>query len=194
VTFRWKDYAHGSKQGKMTLGATEFLRRFFLHVLPKGFVRIRHFGFLANRLRASRLALGRQLLTSNGSTAEEVPAHEFRSETLFSLALPTLRHIDDGDSEIYCCGTISMHVLRFFLMPSSPTTRGCAPARRYIRVLTRSPRPLSPPSTNPPAALCTTARRLDRLFRCLLIDLLHPKPPFKSHSAPRPPQTPAASS
>ena len=59
VTFRWKDYAHGSKQGKMTLGATEFLRRFFLHVLPKGFVRIRHFGFLANRLRASRLALGR---------------------------------------------------------------------------------------------------------------------------------------
>jgi hypothetical protein len=45
VTFRWKDYAHGSKQGQMTLAATEFLRRFFLHVLPKGFVRIRHFGF-----------------------------------------------------------------------------------------------------------------------------------------------------
>jgi hypothetical protein len=49
VTFRWKDYAHGSKPGTMTLGATEFLRRFFLHVLPKGFVRIRHFGLLANR-------------------------------------------------------------------------------------------------------------------------------------------------
>jgi Putative transposase len=62
LTFRWKDYAHGSKQGKMTLGATEFLRRFFLHVLPKGFVRIRHFGFLANRFRVCRLALGRQLL------------------------------------------------------------------------------------------------------------------------------------
>ena len=81
VTFRWKDYAHGSKQGKMTLGATEFLRRFFLHVLPKGFVRIRHFGFLANRFRASRLALGRQLLASNRSTPEEVTAHEFRSES-----------------------------------------------------------------------------------------------------------------
>jgi Putative transposase len=66
--------------GKMTLGATEFLRRFFLHVLPKGFVRIRHFGFLANRFRASRLALGRQLLASK-STPEEVPAHEFRSES-----------------------------------------------------------------------------------------------------------------
>jgi outer membrane protein assembly factor BamB len=58
VTFRWKDYAHGSKPGTMTLGATEFLRRFFLHVLPKGFVRIRHFGFLANRFRASHLASG----------------------------------------------------------------------------------------------------------------------------------------
>ncbi len=65
VTFRWKDYAHGGKQGKMTLAATEFLRRFFLHMLPRGFVRIRHFGFLANRFRASRLALSRQLLSSN---------------------------------------------------------------------------------------------------------------------------------
>jgi hypothetical protein len=71
VTFRWKDYAHGGKQGKMTLAATEFLRRFFLHVLPTGFVRIRHFGFLANRWRASRLALSRQLLSSGSSTRVE---------------------------------------------------------------------------------------------------------------------------
>jgi hypothetical protein len=76
VTFRWKDYARGGKQGEMTLSATEFLRRFFLHVLPKGFVRIRHFGFLANRFRASRLALGRQLLASSGSTEQHVRAHD----------------------------------------------------------------------------------------------------------------------
>jgi len=81
VTFRWKDYAHGGKQGKMTLGATEFLRRFFLHVLPKGFVRIRHFGFLANRFRASRLALGRQLLAASASKAEEVRALEISSQS-----------------------------------------------------------------------------------------------------------------
>jgi putative transposase len=62
VTFRWKNYAHGEKQRKMTLQATEFLRRFFLHVLPKGFVRIRHFGFLANRHRAKLLPLARSLL------------------------------------------------------------------------------------------------------------------------------------
>jgi hypothetical protein len=65
VTFRWKDYAHGGKQRKMSLIGTEFLRRFFLHVLPKGFVRIRHFGFLANRFRAERLALCQQLLTDD---------------------------------------------------------------------------------------------------------------------------------
>ena len=63
VTFRWRDYAHGNKSRAMTLQAVEFLRRFFLHVLPKGFVRIRHFGFLANRFRTARLALCCRLLT-----------------------------------------------------------------------------------------------------------------------------------
>jgi len=71
VTFRWKDYAHGSKQKKMTLTATEFLRRFFLHVLPKGFVRIRYFGFLANRWRTQILALARQLLGAEPRIAPE---------------------------------------------------------------------------------------------------------------------------
>ena len=80
VTFRWKDYARGGKQGTMTLVATEFLRRFFLHVLPKGFVRIRHFGLLANRFRASRLALGRQRLASSDSTEQEVRTQHLRSE------------------------------------------------------------------------------------------------------------------
>src|SRR5438067_11854114 len=60
------------KQGKMTLLATEFLRRFFLHVLPRGFVRIRHFGFLANRFRASRLALSQPLSSSNSTPPAEV--------------------------------------------------------------------------------------------------------------------------
>jgi hypothetical protein len=62
VTFRWKDYAHGNKQRKMTLTADEFLRRFLLHVLPSGFVRIRHYGFLANRHRTEAIALCRKLI------------------------------------------------------------------------------------------------------------------------------------
>ncbi|MGA3050269.1 MAG: IS91 family transposase [Terracidiphilus sp.] len=57
VTFRWRDSAHGNKKKLMTLPVDEFLRRFLLHVLPRGFVRIRNFGFLANRRRASLLPI-----------------------------------------------------------------------------------------------------------------------------------------
>ena len=56
VRFRWKDYAHGGREKTMTLDASEFLRRFLLHVLPSGFVRIRHYGFLSNRLRHEKVA------------------------------------------------------------------------------------------------------------------------------------------
>ena len=64
VTFRWKDYAHGNKERKMTLSAVEFLRRFVQHILPLGFVRIRYFGFLANRWGAQLIPLCRQLQRS----------------------------------------------------------------------------------------------------------------------------------
>ena len=53
VTFRWRDSAHHNEQKLLTLSLDEFLRRFLLHVLPEGFVRIRNFGFLANRRRAT---------------------------------------------------------------------------------------------------------------------------------------------
>lgn len=62
VTFRWKDYAHRNKKRKMTVSADEFLRRFLLHLLPRGFMRIRHFGILANRCRAQLIPRCRQLL------------------------------------------------------------------------------------------------------------------------------------
>jgi hypothetical protein len=64
VTFRWKDYAHKNKQRLMTVTAEEFLRRFLLHSLPRGFVRIRFCGFLANRRRGNLLPLCRQLLAA----------------------------------------------------------------------------------------------------------------------------------
>jgi hypothetical protein len=57
VTFRWRDSAHNNEQKLMALPIDEFLRRFLLHLLPKGFVRIRNFGFLANRKRAVLLPL-----------------------------------------------------------------------------------------------------------------------------------------
>jgi len=62
VTFRWKDYAHGNKPRTMTLSPQQFLRRFLQHVLPRGFPRIRYFGWLANRARGDLLPLCRLLL------------------------------------------------------------------------------------------------------------------------------------
>jgi len=64
VSFEWKDYAHRARKKLMTLDAVEFLRRFLLHVLPTGLVRIRQFGFLANRVRKPKLELCRTLLTA----------------------------------------------------------------------------------------------------------------------------------
>jgi hypothetical protein len=57
----------------MKLTARKFLRRFFLHVLPKGFVRIRHFGLLANRFRNQNLALARQLITNTEPQKIDIP-------------------------------------------------------------------------------------------------------------------------
>ena len=64
VTFRWRDSAHHNEQKLLPLSLNEFLCRFLLHILPKGFVRIRNFGFLANRKRATLLPLCFQLLGS----------------------------------------------------------------------------------------------------------------------------------
>jgi hypothetical protein len=62
VSFSWKDYRDNNQRKTMTLAAEEFIRRFLIHVLPNGFKRIRHYGFLANCCRARKLTLCRQLL------------------------------------------------------------------------------------------------------------------------------------
>jgi hypothetical protein len=72
VTFRWKNYARGSELATMTLNVEEFIRRFLLNVLPKGFVKIRHFGFLANRGRRENVVLCRKLLAAS-STVDLTP-------------------------------------------------------------------------------------------------------------------------
>ena len=65
VNFDWKDYAHRSRTKTMTLDAVEFIRRFLLHLLPSGFVRIRPFGFLANPVRKEKLEQCRALLATS---------------------------------------------------------------------------------------------------------------------------------
>jgi hypothetical protein len=67
VTFRYKDYAEAGKEKRLTLSAEEFLRRFVQHVLPKGFMKIRHYGLLSSRQREARLRQARKLLLANAA-------------------------------------------------------------------------------------------------------------------------------
>jgi hypothetical protein len=109
VTFRYKDYADANQSKSMTLSADEFLRRFVQHVLPKGFVKIRHYGLLANRRREECLALCRRLLlveTVRAELSEGVTevggeaASMIRScphcgsQRIFCLALPSTKGND----------------------------------------------------------------------------------------------------
>jgi hypothetical protein len=73
VSFRYKDYRDESQQKTMTLSAEEFIRRFLLHALPRGFHRIRYYGFLGNRRRQEKLALCRQLLGMAPSIVQQQP-------------------------------------------------------------------------------------------------------------------------
>jgi len=81
VIFRWRDSAHGNKKRVMGLPVDEFLRRFLLHLLPRGFVRIRNFGFLANRQRATLLPLCFRLLQS-GFDPPALPPQAERTQVL----------------------------------------------------------------------------------------------------------------
>jgi hypothetical protein len=84
VSFHWKDYRCNRKK-VMTLEATEFLRRFLLHILPQGFVRIRHFGLLANRHRTDNLALCRQLLDAPQPAPRDEPVPQSSREHYLEL-------------------------------------------------------------------------------------------------------------
>ena len=96
VSFRWKDYAHGNKQSVMTLTADELLRRFLQHLLPKRFVRIRSFGFLANRQRTESLALCRRPRTPRTC----VPEHTLGSTSRTS-------NQDVSSSTLCSCAAVS---------------------------------------------------------------------------------------
>jgi hypothetical protein len=82
VCFRWRDYRDGSKIKLMRLEASEFIRRFLIHVLPPGFMRIRHYGLFANRQRRHKLVRCRELLNQ---TAPEPRAEESVEEIMRRL-------------------------------------------------------------------------------------------------------------
>jgi hypothetical protein len=128
VAFRWKDYADGSTPKTMTLDGVEFVRRFLQHVLPSGFVRIRHFGFLANRCREDKLARCREFLKQPPSSS---------TTPLDEKALESCTTVAEGDSEPdkviesprYCpaCGVGRMRIVELIPRPT-PLRPVCATA------------------------------------------------------------------
>jgi putative transposase/transposase-like zinc-binding protein len=95
VTFRYKDYAHGHTHKMMTLPADEFLRRFVQHILPRGFVKIRHYGLWANRHRADKLEMSRCLLGAEAASEPEEPAaaaDAAEADTLLRIAAADVPH------------------------------------------------------------------------------------------------------
>jgi hypothetical protein len=98
VRFRWKDYRDGSRQKTMTLEASEFIRRFLIHVLPDGFHRIRYFGFLGNHHRARKLALCRELIgmLSPEPMTKAPTDYRTRFEALTGQSLRTCPHCQSG--------------------------------------------------------------------------------------------------
>jgi hypothetical protein len=142
VTFRWKDYAHGSKQRKMTVTAEEFLRRFMLHVLPGRFVRIRFSGFLANRRRKQLLPLCQRLLDDNPQQRSETRNNETKppaSTAVASWCLSRNSPLDRSAGDL-STGRISLTVRSRY--PASKLQRASARALqvclgRRIRRFTR---------------------------------------------------------
>jgi hypothetical protein len=109
VRFRWMDYRANNKSKVMTLGADEFMRRFLLHVLPKGFRRIRHFGFLANACRTAKLAVIRAAL----QTPQPAPAAE-HADYRERYAMLTGHRID-------LCPVCGGRMVEIGLCPRSPS-------------------------------------------------------------------------
>ncbi len=91
VRFWYKDYADGSTKKIMSLKATEFIRRFLLHIVPSGFMRIRHFGFLANRFRKRKLEVSRKLLGVNSDALDSEVEASLNNEALEETTVTTKR-------------------------------------------------------------------------------------------------------
>ncbi len=129
VTFRWKDYrARGKTPGKawikpMTLDAAEFIRRFLLHVLPSGFHRIRHYGFLASPGRAAVIDRLRDLIAASHATARPCPEAAASDATTDPEPAATR----DASRICLCCGG-RMRIIETFARGARPRTFTAEPA------------------------------------------------------------------
>ena len=181
LTFRYKDYAADRQQKTMTLSAEEFLRRFVQHVLPRGFVKIRHYGLLANRQRTEKLHLCRRLLLpltavvnatdtptqATSDKAEVAPAQRpvcprcggCRLERL-ELAQATEAAADRGENTSWQ-GSRHESSSTFLRKPTSPRGTRCAPVLRNWQPLHQPPPNTGP--RPPPARVNRSGKSKKRL-------------------------------
>jgi len=118
VTFTWRDYKHGGKRRAMALDAHEFIRRFLLHVLTDGFVRIRYYGLLANRHRAEKLRLSRHLLNLTESPETHPLENQDWADLLQSLT---------GDDPLLCPQCRRGRMVRIQILPASTRMKTRSP-------------------------------------------------------------------
>jgi len=122
VTFLYKDRADGDRRKPMTLPAEAFLRRFLLHVLPPGFVRIRHYGLLANPVRQKRIALCRQLLNVAPETIASLPPENWEQTLLRLTGEDVTRCPQCGAGRLCTIGDIPPNAV-----PRRPEERAASP-------------------------------------------------------------------
>ena len=163
VTFRWRDSAHSNEQKLMTLSLDEFFRRFLLHVLPKGFVRIRHFGFLAHRRRATLLPLCFQVLgpiSPSHTEPEASPAQEPTPLWLCSKCggrMVVIERLTAAQIQLRSppsLATIPISLTRCLSPPAAVVRPSCpqtsSPFQTSPRILAPTPRKLPPHQSSPP--------------------------------------------
>ena len=115
VTFMYRDRSDGDRSKTAQIPAEQFLDRFLQHVLPDRFMRIRHYGLLANRDKQQRLARCRELLGAAAVTVDESPSSRTTAEWMLSLGIDITR--------CPCCGDV-LH--RDVVLPKSTNTTVCA--------------------------------------------------------------------
>jgi hypothetical protein len=120
VRLRWRDYAHGAKKKVLRLAATELLQRFLLHVVPRGFQRVRHYGLLGNRHKTHKLAACHRYFGTATATHPSAP-----QATLTATALLARMGIDPD-----CCHACGSRCIRRESLAATPLLpRARAPTR-----------------------------------------------------------------
>jgi hypothetical protein len=143
VTLSYKDYADNCRPKELTLTGVELLRRFALHVLPKGFVRVRQCGILAHRDRQARLALCRRLLVAPAPSIEPSPVTDRLETAAVEMPDPTAQPALSLSAVLFLALTLGCDAMAALLAcAASPPVRRCSSCGQgELQTIWEQPRP-----------------------------------------------------